>query len=160
MTRFLVALIEDRRVALGTAGALALIGGSVAPWAHVPFGPLEITELGLDADGKVTLVLGALALALVVAFAFLGQRDLAAGAALAAIASAALVIVYEVNLRRASGRVVSGIVAVDPGSAGVQFAARTGIGVWLCIAGAATLAVAAVSMAVAGRSRVRAPTPG
>jgi hypothetical protein len=153
VTRFLVALVEDRRLAAATLGALAIVGGSAAPWSHVPLGPVEFTELGLEADGKVTIVLGALALVLLGAYAFLRQRDLAGGAALAALVVAGLAAAYEVNVRRASGRVGARIAAVDPGAVTSQFAARTGVGLWICLAGATLLAGAALSI-VAGRGRL------
>ncbi|MGH2829125.1 MAG: hypothetical protein ACRDJM_01445, partial [Actinomycetota bacterium] len=130
MIRFLAALIEDRRLAVATAGALAIIAGSAAPWAHVASPLRALTELGLDANGKITILCGALALGLVAAYARLRQRDLAVSATALSVVAAALATVYLIDLRRASGRVVQRVLEAGVTSRDVDFAARAGAGLW------------------------------
>lgn len=147
MIGFFVSLVEDRRLAIATAGALAIVAGSAAPWAHVPQGTLgTLTELGLDADGKVTLLLGLLAVGLIGAHAFLRHRDLLVGAAAAAAGSMAYAIVYALDVRRASAAVTARLLQTSPGAVNVRFEATTGIGVWTVIAGAAVLIAAATAL--------------
>lgn len=149
MIAFLVHLVENRRLAIATAASLAIIAGSAAPWAHVPQGVLgTMTELGLDADGKITLLLGVLALGLVAAHAFLGHRDLLVGAALAAAGSAAYAVVYAADVRRASAAVTARLLQTSPDAVSVRFEASTGIGVWTVIAGGVALAAVCVALIV------------
>ncbi len=144
MIAFLAALIEDRRLLAATTGALAIIGGAFAPWAHIASPLRPITELGLDADGKITILCGTLALGLVAAYIRLRQRDLIAGAGLLALIALGYVVAYEIGLRRASARVLARILEVAPGSIEGSFGVRTGAGVWVSAAGSALLAAAAL----------------
>jgi hypothetical protein len=163
---FFVSLVEERRLAVATAGALAIIAGSAAPWAHVPHGTLSATtELGLDADGKITLLLGILALGLVGAYTFLRHRDLAVGAALAAAGSGAYAIVYALDVRRASAEVTARMFQTSPDAVKVQFEASTGIGVWTVIVGAFVLVAACIALlakapSVSGRTAGALPVSG
>jgi hypothetical protein len=145
--RFLAAIVEDRRLAASAAGALAIAGGAAAPWARIASPVKPITELGLDADGKITLLCGCVALVLVVVYAFLRQRDLALGAVAFAGIALGLQIHYEITLRDASSRVVSRLLQV-PGGSGPSFAVATGAGLWVGLAGAAVVALAMASVAL------------
>lgn len=142
MIRFLAALVEDRRLAVWIAGSLAIIAGSVAPWVHVasPLSPL--TELGLEADGKITVLCGAAALGLGAAYVRLRAKDLAVAALLAAGVAAALSIVYVGRVNDASSRVLARLLEVESGAVRSDFAARPGLGVWIVAAGAAVTVVA------------------
>ncbi|HVL89767.1 MAG TPA: hypothetical protein VM841_05980 [Actinomycetota bacterium] len=152
MISLLAALVEDRRLAVWTAGALAIVAGSAAPWVHVASPLTPLTELGLETDGKITVVCGAAALGLCIAFVRLRGRDLAVGALVAAGAAGALSLVYLLRVRAASSRVLARLLEVDGAAVSTEFAARPGLGVWVVLAGAA--AVAAVTLALlAGRNR-------
>ncbi|HEX9696061.1 MAG TPA: hypothetical protein VGB64_07095 [Actinomycetota bacterium] len=146
MIRFLAALVEDRRLALWSAGALAIVAGSAAPWVHVASPLRPLTELGLDAGGKITILCGAVALALVVAYVHLRARDLAAGAAIAAAIAATLAGVYLLRVRDASSRVLARMLEVDGEAVRSEFAARAGLGGWVVLAGAAAVIVAAAAL--------------
>lgn len=150
MIRFLAALIEDRRLAVWAAGAIAIVAGSVAPWVHVASPLRPLTELGLDADGKITILCGVAALGLAAAFTRLRGRDLAAGAAICAAASGALSIWYLIRVRQASSRVLARMLDVDSQIVRPDFSARAGIGVW--VVAAASVLVLAASAAVFLRS--------
>lgn len=155
MIAFLAALVEDRRLALWTAGAIAIVAGSVAPWVHVASPLRPLTELGLDADGKITVLCGAAALGLVAAYVRLRGRDLAAGAAICAAVSGALSIVYLVRVKQASSRVLARMLDVDAGIVRPDFGARAGIGVW--VVAAASIVVLATSAIVFVRSQTAEP---
>ena len=109
----LVKFIEDRRLGLAGLGALGVAVGSALPWLIVPQ-PLAgtLTTYGLQDDGKITIVLGVLALVLIVAYARLGHRDLIAGATMASTVSAAIVIWYMThrneNAAKALARLLGG----------------------------------------------------
>lgn len=155
----LLAFVEDRRLGLAAMGALAIVVGSALPWLAVPQ-PLigSATGYGLQDEGKITVVLGVLALVLLLAFARVRGRDLLAGAAVCALGSAGLAVWYasrsELNAARVIARMFSaGGTPLDP-SAVVPFPARVGAGVWVVIAGSAVLAlcVAALSLRGVGRT--------
>lgn len=136
MIAFLAALIEDRRLALMTLGSLCVIGGAIAPWAIVASPLRPITESGLDADGKLTILCGVASLGLIVAYWRLRQRDLVIASALVSLAALVMAVLYAINVRRASARVVARLLDVAPAGTGSGFAVRTGVGVWLTIVGA------------------------
>jgi hypothetical protein len=154
----IVAFIEDRRLGLAAIGALAIVTGSILPWIRVPQ-PLvgTATGYGLSDDGKVTVVLGLLALVLIVAHARLSQRDLAAGAGLLGLAAAGLAAAYISDLNRNAARVVARLLAgndapIDPGAI-ASFPARTGVGIYVIFGGAAVLAAAAAALTLRGRGK-------
>jgi hypothetical protein len=144
----LLALIEDRRLLAAVGGAAVIVAGAFLPWAttRVPFvGP--VSESGVQSIGKVTFVLGGVALALAIAYVKLRQRDLAALAAAAALACAGLAIAYIADVNAATPRVVARLLSgggtpIDPRATSVQFVARPGPGAWLTVAGAASVALA------------------
>jgi hypothetical protein len=149
----LLALLEDRRLGLALLGALALVGGSIAPWIHVPQ-PLvgTLTGSGIAEDGKITVLLGAMALACVLAHAVLRARDLVLAAAASGLAAAAVAGLYLSDLGHHAARLVARELLgaagpVDPASL-AEFPARAGVGPWIVIAGAAVLVVAAMSLSL------------
>lgn len=151
----LLIFLEDRRLGLGALGALAVIAGSALPWLYVPQ-PLigSATGYGLQDEGKITVLLGALALGLLLGFARVRGRDLALGAALCGLAAAGLAAWYvsrpEENAARVLARAFStGSAPLDP-SAIVPFPARLGAGVWVVIGGAAALVVSSVALNLRG----------
>ena len=150
-----VAFIEDRRLGLAGIGALGIVVGSTLPWILVSQ-PLigNATGYGLQDDGKITIVLGALAMALVVAYARLRQRDLAIGSALCAAGAAALAAVFTADLHRNAARVIARVLAgdqapVDPGQV-ASFPARAGVGLFVVFAGAGLLIVCAMALTLRG----------
>lgn len=146
MTAFLAALIEDRRLALAAAGALAIVGGAAAPWAHIGSPLRPLTELGLDSNGKITILCGAIALGLVVAYTRLRQRDLAVSATVLALIAAGLAVSYALDVREASARVVRRVLESGSG-ADIAFGAKTGAGIWVTIGGAAAVCFACLALA-------------
>ncbi len=159
----LIRFIEDRRLGLAGLGALAIAAGSVLPWIRVPQPLVGITTgYGLQDDGKVTVVLGVLALALIVAYARLGQRDLAIAAGLLGLASAGLAAAYMADLNRNAARVIARLLAgndapIDPGAI-ASFPARAGVGIYVIFGGAAVLALAAAALTVRARGTTE-PSP-
>jgi hypothetical protein len=159
----LVAFIEDRRLGLAGLGALAIAVGSVLPWIRVPQPLVGITTgYGLQDDGKVTIVLGLLALALIVAHARLRQRDLAIGASLLGLAAAGLAAAYIADLDRNAARVIARLLAgndapIDPGAI-ASFPARIGVGIYVIFGGAAVLALAGAALTVRARGKTE-PAP-
>jgi hypothetical protein len=158
----LLAILEDRRLGLAALGALAVAVGSAMPWIHVPQ-PLSgsATGYGLQDDGKITIVLGALALGLVLAYARLRQRDLVIGAALAGLGAAGFAGAYLADLNRNAARVMARIltggVPIDAGAV-AEFPARAGPGPWVVIGGAALLAAAVAALMLrAGETTEPAP---
>jgi hypothetical protein len=150
----LVRFIEDRRLGLAGLGALGVTIGSALPCLIVPQ-PLAgtLTTYGLQDDGKITVVLGVLALLLIVAYARLGHRDLVAGATIASAGAAAIVIWYMAhrseNAAKALARLLGGAgVPVDLQSFDLSLPARSGAGLWVVLGGAALVAGAAVSLAI------------
>jgi hypothetical protein len=153
---FALAVAEDRVALAGVLGALAIGVGSALQWSVVPVGSLTITEYGLEANGKLTLIAGVLGLVFLVAALRLPGRDLPLAAGLAAMASGAIGIAYLVNVRAASARVLarllSGRGTLDPRAVGTSFGAQIGAGVWIVIAGSAVLLGSVVALLVRDRS--------
>jgi hypothetical protein len=158
----IVAFIEDRRLGLAAIGAAAIVAGSIFPWIRVPQAVIGTTTgYGLQDDGKVTIVLGLLALILIIAYARLRQRDLAIGAGLLALASAGLAAAYLSDLDRNAARVVARLLAggdapVDAGQL-ASFPAKAGAGIYLIFVGASFLVIASAALVVGGREP--APSP-
>ncbi len=152
----IVAFIEDRRLGLAAIGSLAIVAGSILPWIRVPQPLVGIaTGYGLSDDGKVTIVLGLLALGLIVAYARLRQRDLAVGAGLLGLAAAGLATAYISDLNRNAARVVARLLAgndapIDPGQI-ASFPAQRGVGIYVIFGGAAVLVAAAAVLTLRGR---------
>lgn len=151
----LLVFLEDRRLGLGAMGAIAVVVGSALPWLYVPQ-PLigSATGYGLQDEGKITVLLGVLALGLLLAFARVRGRDLAFGAALCGLGGAGLAAWYatrpEENAARVLARAFStGSAPLDP-SAIVPFPARLGAGVWVVIGGAAALVVCSAALSLRG----------
>ena len=146
-----IRFIEDRRLGFAALGALAIAVGSVLSWIRVPQPIVGITTgYGLQDDGKVTVVLGVLALILVVAYARVRQRDLAIGAALLGLAAAGLAAAYIADLNRNAARVVGRLLAgndtpIDPGAI-ASFPAKRGVGIYVIFAGAAALLIACAAL--------------
>lgn len=150
---FLIAFFEDRRLGLAAMGAAAIVVGSVLPWIHVPQ-PLVgvITGSGLQEDGKVTVVLGALALGLLVGYARLRQRDLAIGAGAAGLAAAGLAAYYVADLTHHAARVIARLLSggeapIEPSQI-AAVPARTGAGIFVVFAGAALLTVTVLALTI------------
>lgn len=151
----LLAFLEDRRLGLAGIGALAIVVGSALPWLRVPQ-PLigAATGYGLQDEGKLTVLLGALALALLLAFARLRARDLAVGAALCGAGAAGLAAWYATRIPENAARVIArafsaGGAPLDP-SAVVPLPARLEAGVWVVVAGAALLVVTSAALSLRG----------
>lgn len=155
MIGFLAALVEDRRLAVWTAGALAVVAGAVAPWVRIASPLRPLVESGLDADGKLTLLAGAAALALCAAYARLRHRDLAVGAIACAAATLGLALVYASNVRTAAARVVARVLDVDPDAVGATFAPSAEIGLWATLAGAVAVLIAAATVALGAQPSPR-----
>jgi len=152
---FIVAFLEERPLGLAAMGALAIIAGSALPWIHVPQPLIGITTgNGLAEDGKITVVLGVLALGLLVAYARLRQRDLVVAAGLAGLGAAAFAGVYIADLThhaaRVMARVLSGGEPLDPGRI-AAVPARAGAGIYVVFAGAALLAVSVIALTIRAR---------
>lgn len=148
-------LTEDRAAFFGVLGALAVITGSVLTWATVPVGFATISVPGIEANGKITVILGALSLALVVASLRLHGRDLPIAAAVAGLGGAGVAFVYLLDLRSASAQVLARVLAtrtqLDPDAVAVRFGAQAGPGVWVVAAGGVLVALAAVALLVRDR---------
>lgn len=148
-----LAFIEDRRLGLAAMGALAVAVGSALPWLYVPqplIGPA--TGYGLQDEGKLTVLLGVLALVLLIAFVRVRGRDLALGAAVCGLGAAGLAAFYATRVPENAARVIarlfsSGGAPLDP-SAVVPFPARLGAGVWVVVGGAAVLVVTSISLSL------------
>lgn len=153
MIGFLAALIRDRRLAFAVTAAVAVIAGSVAPWAHIASPLRPVSEIGLDSDGKLTIFCGLLALGLLISFAQLQHRDLAAAAAIAGLAAAGLAVRYDIEIRRASARVMARLLDVGGAATADGFGVRAAAGLWLTIVSALTLAGAAGWIAVRSQNR-------
>ena len=154
----ILAFVEDRRLGLGAMGALAITIGSALPWLYVPQ-PLigSATGYGVQDEGKLTVLLGVLALVLLVAFARVRGRDLAVGAAVCGLGAAGLAVYYTTRIPENAARVIarvfsSGGAPLDP-SAVVPFPARLGAGVWVVIGGAAVLVIASVALSLRAPGR-------
>ncbi len=161
---FLVAFLEDRRLGLAGIGAIAIVVGSVLPWIHVPQ-PLigVITGSGLQEDGKVTVVLGALAVGLLVAYARLRQRDLAFGAVAAGLVSAGIGAYYIADLTHHAARVIARLLSggeapIEPSQV-AAVPARTGAGIFVLFAGAALLTAAALALTIPARGTTEPASP-
>jgi len=158
-----VAFLEDRRLGLAASGALAIIVGSVLPWIQISQ-PLigNTTGYGLQDDGKVTVLLGALALGLIVAYAKLRQRDVAYAAAAAGLAAAGFAAAFIADLPRNAAEVLARLLSgdqppLDPSQV-AAVPARAGAGLYLVFAGAALLAGAVISLTVRARGTTE-PAP-
>lgn len=153
-----VQFIEDRRLGLAALGALAIVVGSVLPWIRVRL-PLVgiVTGYGLTDDGKITVVLGALALALIVAHARLRQRDLAMAAALFGAAAAGLAAAFLADLPRNGAEVLARLLAgndapIDANQVAPR-SAQSGVGVYVIFIGAAVLLIACVALTIRARGK-------
>jgi hypothetical protein len=151
-----VQFIEDRRLGLAGLGALAIAVGSVLPWIRVSL-PLVgiVTGYGLTDDGKVTIVLGLLALALIVAYARLRHRDLAVAAALAGMAATGFAAAFIADLPRNGAEVLARLLAgndapIDPNQVASR-AAQTGVGVYVIFAGTVVLVLACAALTIRSR---------
>ena len=151
----LLAFIEDRRLGLGAMGGLAIIAGSAMAWLYVPQ-PLIGTAIGygVQDEGKITLLLGALALGTLIAWARVRGRDLALAAAACGLAAAGIAGWYATRSAENAARVLaraftSGGAPLDP-DAIVPFPARIGGGVWVVVAGAAVLVISSVALSLRG----------
>jgi hypothetical protein len=126
------------------------------PWLQVPQ-PLigAATGYGLQDEGKLTVLLGILALILLIAFARLRARDLAIGAALCGLGAAGLAAWYATRIEHNAARVLArafsggGSAPLDPGTI-VPFPARLGAGIWVTIGGAVVLVVCSVALSLRG----------
>ena len=154
-----LAFIEDRRLGLAAMGALAVAVGSALPWLYVPQ-PLigSATGYGLQDEGKLTVLLGVLALVLLVAFVRVRGRDLAVGAAACGLGAAGLAAYYATRIPENSARVIARIFStggapLDPSSV-VPFPARLGAGVWVVIGGAAILVITSVALSLRAPGRI------
>lgn len=151
-----VAFIEDRRLGFAGLGALAIVVGSALPWIRVSL-PLVgiVTGYGLTDDGKVTVVLGVLALALIVAHARLRQRDLAAAAAVLGLAAAGLAAAFIANLPRNGAEVLARLLSgndapIDPNQVAAR-AAQTAVGPYVIFVGAGVLVLACAALTIRAR---------
>jgi hypothetical protein len=151
----LVAFLEDRRLGLASLGALAIVVGSAMPWLYVPQ-PLigNLTGYGLQDAGKITVLLGAFAWVLLLAFARLRQRDLAVGAVAAGLVAAGLAAAYALDSDRNAARVLArmlsgGSAPIDPSNVTI-FPSRLGAGIWVVEAGAALLVGASLVLSFRG----------
>lgn len=150
--RLMLELIADRRLTFAALGSLGIVVGSFLPWAHVSTFVVELDERGIESGGKITFVLGALALALVGAHALTRHVDLAGGAGLSALGCLAIAVQHHLTLLEAGARIA--------GRLGVPqvFTARAGAGLFAVEAGAAVTVVAsAVLFASARRARAGSP---
>lgn len=154
----LLAFIEDRRLGLAAMGGLAVVVGSALPWLYVPQ-PLigSAKGYGLQDEGKLTVLLGALGLLLLVAFARLRGRDLAVGAALCGLGAAGLAAWYATRIPENAARVIAralsgGGAPLDP-NAVVPFPARLGAGVWVVLGGSAVLVITSVALTLRAPGR-------
>lgn len=147
----LLEIVSDRRVLAGALGSLGVVVGSFLPWAHVSLAFAELTETGVEAHGKVAVVLGAIALGLVCAHALARQPDLALGAGILALVCLGLALWYQATLLDAGARIASRL-PVPP-----VFRARGGVGVWVTAAGAAAAALACGMLATGRGAPDRAP---
>ena len=113
----ILAFVEDRRLGLAAMGALALTVGSALPWLYVPQ-PLigSATGYGLQDEGKLTVLLGVLALVLLVAFARVRGRDLVVGAAACGLGAAGLAAYYTTRIPENAARVIARLLS-ERGSA-------------------------------------------
>lgn len=156
-----LALAEDRLALSGVAGGLAVVVGSVLPWASVPVGIALVTESGLEANGKLTLIAGVLALAFLIAALRLPGADLPISAGVAALGAAGIGLAYLLDVSAASGQVIARLLegrgTLDPGAVQARFAARPGPGVWVVIGGGLAAGVSAAGLLA--RSR-RGEPPG
>lgn len=160
---FVVAFIEDRRLGLAGLGAVAIVVGSILPWIHVPQ-PLigTVTGTGLQEDGKVTVLLGVIAMGLLVAYARLRQRDLALGAGAAALAAGGIAGFYVADLTHHAARVIARLLSggdapIEPDQI-AAVPARTGVGVFVLFAGAALLVVTTLALTIRERGTTE-PAP-
>jgi hypothetical protein len=148
-------ITEDRVALTGFFGCVAIITGSALTWASVPLGFTTVTVSGIEADGKLTLLLGVLALGSLIAALRLPGRDLPVFAALAGLGALAVSLWYARDVRTASAAVVSRLIegrgALDPGAVSERFGARPGPGVWVVVAGGAAAALAGALLFVRGR---------
>ncbi|MGH2792693.1 MAG: hypothetical protein ACRDKG_00155 [Actinomycetota bacterium] len=154
-----LAFIEDRRLGLAAMGALAVVVGSALPWLYVPQ-PLigSSTGYGLQDEGKITVILGVLALVLLVAYARVRGRDLVLGALACGLGAAGLTVWYasrtELNAARVIARLfTTGGTPLDPSSV-VPFPARIAAGVWVVLAGAAVLVLCSAALSLRGNGRI------
>jgi len=152
----LVAFLEERPLGLAALGAFAVVVGSVLPWISVPQ-PLigTTTGNGLQEDGKITILLGLLALGLLIAYARLRQRDLVIAAGIAGLAAAGFAGAYLADLAHNAARVIARLLAgggppFDPSQVSAV-PARAGAGIYVVFVGAAVMAVGAIALTIRGR---------
>jgi len=151
-----VAFLEDRALGLAAGGSLAVVVGSALPWIHITQPIIGTTVgYGLQDDGKITVLLGALAFGLILAFARLRQRDLALGAAGAGLAAAGFAAYFMSDLPRAAARTLARLLVpgdqppLDPRQV-AAVPARAGAGIFVVFAGAALLAAAVIALTIRG----------
>ena len=156
-----LAFIEDRRLGLAAMGALAILVGSALPWLYVPQ-PLigASTGYGLQDEGKITVILGVLALVLLVAYARVRGRDLVLGTLLCGLGAAGFAAWYASRTELTAARVIARLFTtggrpLDP-SGVVPFPARIGAGVWVVVGGAAVLVVCSAALSLRGNGRTPA----
>jgi hypothetical protein len=150
---FIVAFLEERPLGIAALGAIAIVVGSVLPWIHVPQPLIGVTTgNGLQEDGKITILLGLLALGLLVAYARLRQRDLALSAGVAGLVSAGIGGFYLAQLTQHAARVISRLLSgggpsIDPSQV-AAVPARAGAGLFVVFAGAALLAASVFALTI------------
>lgn len=152
----IVAFIEERPLGIAAVGAVAIVVGSVLPWIHVPQPLIGVTTgAGLQEDGKITIILGLLALGLLVAYARLRQRDLALAAGGAGLVAAAVAGMYLGRLTHNAARVIARLLSggepsIDPSQV-AAVPARAGAGLFVVFAGAALLAASVIALTIRER---------
>jgi len=156
---FALGVVEDRLALTGILGALAVVVGSALPWAIVPTVLGTVTETGLEANGKLTLIAGVLALVFVVAALRLPGKDLPVAAAGAGFAAGGIALAYVLDVRASSARVLARLLegrgTLDPGTVGTRFLARPGVGTWVVLAGGLAVVVAGAGLLRRDRVPVR-----
>lgn len=163
----LLDLIEDRRLLAAAAGAIAIVAAAFLPWATTPtptpLGPQS--ETGVQAGGKITFIVGLVALGLVFAYTRLRQADLAIGAGLVALACAGVAVAYAADVDAAAQRVIARLYStpgalLDPNAVRtVPAGARVAGGVWVTVAGAVAVAGAVVALLAGVRRGAETPAP-
>ena len=153
-------ITEDRVAVSGVLGCIAMVTGSALTWASVPLGFTTATVGGLEANGKLTLLLGVLALAFFIAALRLPGRDLPVLAGAASLGAAGVAGAYWSNVTAASASVVSRLLegrgALDPSAVSARFGATAGPGLWVVMIGGAAVACAAAILFVRARAVERA----
>ncbi|MCA1833139.1 MAG: hypothetical protein ABR548_05060 [Actinomycetota bacterium] len=152
-------ITEDNAAMAGVLGCIGIVTGSALTWATVPIGVTTVTVGGLEANGKLTLLLGVLALAFFIASLRLPGRDLPVLGGAVALGAAAIAGAYWSNVKAASGSVVARLLegrgTLDPSAISARFAARPGPGLWVVVAGGGVVAVASAILLARARAARR-----